>query len=100
MAEEPHTNSAGGKAFNYWLYNRRKGAEAWIKVAIIKSWQFMATFMGKTWEKHDELCDFVFVFGCFWDKPMIIMGDIRASVRFGRWCIFFYPKCHQSHHQY
>lgn len=31
MAEEPHSNKAGGKAFGYWLYNRRKGAEAWIK---------------------------------------------------------------------
>ena len=35
MAEEPHSNSAGGKAFGHWLYNRRKGAEAWIKVGIM-----------------------------------------------------------------
>ena len=31
MGDEPHTNSAGGKAFGQWLYNRRKGVEAWIK---------------------------------------------------------------------
>ena len=32
MSEAPKTNSATGKTFGHWLYNRRKNAEAWIKV--------------------------------------------------------------------
>ena len=31
MSEAPKTNSATGKTFGHWLYNRRKNAEAWIK---------------------------------------------------------------------
>jgi hypothetical protein len=105
MAEEPHSNSAGGKAFGHWLYNRRKGAEAWIKVGIMAKisekdapWithmdyphgllidspiygQFMPTFMGKIWEKHDELCNSVFL-NVFGTRPL----------RFGRLCIFSTP---------
>ena len=47
--------------------------------------QFMPIFMGKIWEKHDELCNSV-LFKCFWDK---------ATVRFGRLCIFSTPNLTQ-----